>query len=342
MTISIIICVYNEEEKISRCIDSVRTQTYSNWELWIIDDGSTDGTAEIVKKYEATDERIHLYSQENQGISLARKTGIICATGEFLTFIDADDYVGELYLEHFLEVLRTYPKAECIQGGHLRYENGNITNISASAIVQYPPSVAITLPFHPRAIWAMLWQTSILKQHLEHLPEHLDLAEDIVITLQLYPHLKSVYFSPSADYHYFIHGKNISYACHSEKMYAQVATDIINAVNQDYWKRSKFAFSLQINFIAKFLKALANSSLSTQQSISLLQKLPSPLLSRDFFSRSLGYGSFIYTWLLKHKHYKTLLTLAKLRFKEKNSLPPKKKNCHQPQIKTSTSHNAEE
>ena len=93
MTISIIICVYNEEEKISRCIDSVRTQTYSNWELWIIDDGSTDGTAEIVKKYEATDERIHLHSQENQGIALARKTGIICATGEYLTYIDADEYL---------------------------------------------------------------------------------------------------------------------------------------------------------------------------------------------------------------------------------------------------------
>ena len=96
MKISIIICAYNEEEKISRCIDSVRTQTYSNWELWVVDDGSTDNTAEIVKKYEATDERIHLYSQENQGLSSARKSGIRCATGEYLTFIDADDYVGEL------------------------------------------------------------------------------------------------------------------------------------------------------------------------------------------------------------------------------------------------------
>ena len=315
MKISIIVCAYNVEKWMNRCIDSILSQTYSNWELWVVDDGSTDSTAEIVKKYEATDVRIHLYSQENQGISLARKTGIRCATGEYLTFIDADDYVGELYLEHFLEVLRLYPETECIQGGHLRYENGNITNISASAIVQYPPSVAITLPFHPRAIWAMLWQTSILKQHLEHIPEHLDLAEDVVITLQLYPHLKSVYFSPSADYHYFIHGQNISYACHSEKMYEQVATDITNAVNQDYWKRSKFAFALQFNFIAKLLKALATSTLSTQQSISLLQKLPAPLLSRHFFSRSLGYSSFIYTWLLKRKHYKTLLTIAKLRFK---------------------------
>jgi len=98
-------------------------------------------------------------------------------------------------------------------------------------------------------------------------------------------------------------------------MYAQVATDIINAVNQDYWKKSKFAFALQFSITAKLLKALANSSLSTQQCINLLQQLPTPLLSRHFFSRSLGYGSFMFTWLLKHKHYKTLLTLAKLRFK---------------------------
>ena len=315
MTISIIICAYNAEKWLNRCIDSILVQTYRNWELWIIDDGSTDSTAEIVKKYEATDERIHLYSQENQGLSSARKSGIRCATGEYLTFIDADDYVGELYLEHFLEVLRLYPEAECVQGGHLRYEDGNITNISASAIVQYPPSVAITLPFHPRPIWAMLWQTSILKQHLEHIPEHLNLAEDIVITLQLYPYLKSIYFSPSADYHYFIHGQNMSYACHSEKIYTQVVTAVINAVNQDYWKRSKFAFALQFSITAKLLKALANSSLSTHQSINLLQQLPTPLLSRHFFSRSLGYGSFTFTWLLKHKHYKALLALAKLRFK---------------------------
>lgn len=84
-------------KKNSRCIDRVRTQTYINWELWIINDSSTDNTAEIVKKYEATDERIHLYSQENQGLSSARKSGIRCATGEYLTFIDADNYVGEQY-----------------------------------------------------------------------------------------------------------------------------------------------------------------------------------------------------------------------------------------------------
>ena len=315
MTISIIICAYNAEKWLNRCIDSILVQTYRNWELWIIDDGSTDSTAEIVKKYEATDERIHLYSQENQGLSSARKSGIRCAEGEYLTFIDADDYLGELYLEHLLEPLHQHPEAQCIQGGHLRYENGNITKVAAPETSHFSPSEAITLSYHPRPIWAVLWESSFMKQHLDNIPEHLNLAEDIVITLQLYPHLKNVYFSPHADYHYFIHSTNMSYAQRSVQDLLKVVSAVNKCSNLDYWKNSAFVFSLQFNFIAHLLKALANSSLSTHQSINLLQQLPPPLLSRRFFSPSLGYGSFIYTWLLKHKHYKALLVLAKLRFK---------------------------
>ena len=315
MTISIIICAFNEEEKISRCIESVRTQTYSNWELWVVDDGSTDRTAEIVKKYKATDERIHLYSQENQGLSSARKSGIRCATGEYLIFIDADDYVGEQYIEHFLETLHFYPEAECIQGGYIHYENGNVTTNSAPARAQYPPSVAIALPFLLHFLCGVLWKTSFLKQHLDHIPEHLNVFEDIITKFQLYPHLKSVCVSASADYHRIIHGQNMCRACYSVKTYAQVATEGIHAINHDYWKKSKLAFRFQCDFLALIFKAVVNSSLSTQQSISLLQQLPTPLLSRRFFSRSLGYGNFILTWLLKHKHYKTLLAFIKLRLK---------------------------
>lgn len=130
MTTSVIICAYNEEENISRCIDNVIAQTYSNWELWIIDDGSTDNTAKIVEQYKENDERIHLYSQENQGLSSARKSGIRCATGEYLTFIDADNYVGELYLEHLLEGIHRFPEVECVHGGYFLYKDGKISNLS--------------------------------------------------------------------------------------------------------------------------------------------------------------------------------------------------------------------
>lgn len=82
MKVSIVICAYNEEEKLPRCIDSVIAQTFSNWELWVINDGSTDSTAKLVQQYAEQDHRIHLHSQENQGLSSARKSGIRCAQGE--------------------------------------------------------------------------------------------------------------------------------------------------------------------------------------------------------------------------------------------------------------------
>ncbi len=313
MKISIIVCSYNVEKWLCRCIDSLLMQTYKNWELWIINDGSTDSTANIVTDYAMQDSRIHLHSQENQGLSSARKSGIRCATGEYLTFVDADDYVGEQYIEHLLETLHSYPEAECIQGGHLRYEDGNVTKVSVSKKVQYPPLEAIVL--HKPPLWAKLWKTSFLKQHIEHIPEHMNMAEDWVTDFQLFPHLENVYFTPYADYHYVIHGQNMSYARYTVEEYAQIVTAIINAINQDFWRKSKYAFQTQFDFLSIIFKQLANSSLSPQQCIGLLQQLPTPLLSRDFFSHSLGYNTFFITWLLKHKYYKILLAIIKIRFK---------------------------
>ena len=315
MKISIIICAYNEEEKISRCIDSVRTQTYSNWELWVVDDGSTDNTAEIVKKYEATDERIHLHSQENQGLSSARKSGIRCATGEYLTFIDADDYVGELYLEHLLDTLHHFPEAECIKGGFLQYKQGRVLLFCASETTQFPPVEAIARYYHKNQLWSMLWKTSFLKQHFENIPDHLNFAEDLITLLLLYPHLKSVCFSPYADYHYLIHGTNMSYAQHPPEEFIKVLKAYMRFANQDYWKRSVFTYKAQYYFISLLMQSILRSTASNHHLVTLLQQLSSPLLSLRFLRRSLGFGTYFYTWLLKHKFYRLFLYLGKRRFK---------------------------
>ena len=315
MKVSIVICAYNEEEKLPRCIDSVIAQTHSDWELWIIDDGSTDNTAKIVQQYAEQDHRIHIHSQENQGLSSARKSGIRCAQGEYLTFVDADDYVGELYLEHLLEPLHQHPKAQCIKGGHLRYDNGNITKIAAPEISQFLPIDAITLSYHPKPIWAVLWESSFMKQHLDSIPEHLNLAEDIITTLQLYPHIKSICFSPHADYHYFIHSTNMSYVQYPLEKILQVLTAVIKSANLDYWKNSHFIFSLQFYLLARLLRDFTRSSAPTSDFVSLLQRLPAPLISVRFLKRSNGYGAYLFTWLLKHRWYRLLIYLAKIRFK---------------------------
>nr|WP_300840645.1 glycosyltransferase family 2 protein [uncultured Acetatifactor sp.] len=101
--ISVIIPVYNAEKYIERCINSVVAQTYNNWEMIVINDGSTDNTENIIREKAKADNRIQIYSQNNQGAGIARNNGISKATGEYIVFLDADDYVNKEYFSLLME-----------------------------------------------------------------------------------------------------------------------------------------------------------------------------------------------------------------------------------------------
>lgn len=97
--ISIIATSYNNETYIGTCIESVINQKYQNWELWIMDDSSTDGTMEIISKYEELDSRVHGYSNEHGGMSVNRHRGMQYVKGEWVTFIDGDDIISPQMLD---------------------------------------------------------------------------------------------------------------------------------------------------------------------------------------------------------------------------------------------------
>lgn len=97
--ISVIIPAYNTEPYLARCLDSVLCQTLSDFELLLIDDGSTDGTGAIADRYAESDSRVKVIHQENGGVSSARNRGLEVARGEFITFVDSDDTVLPTYLE---------------------------------------------------------------------------------------------------------------------------------------------------------------------------------------------------------------------------------------------------
>ena len=100
--ISIIIPVYNSEVTLRRCLDSVISQSISDWELILIDDGSTDKSGEICEEYASKDKRIKVFYKKNGGVSSARNVGLDNAKGEWIAFVDADDFVKEFYLAHLL------------------------------------------------------------------------------------------------------------------------------------------------------------------------------------------------------------------------------------------------
>ena len=101
--ISIIVPVYNAEKYLRRCIDSILSQSLTDFELILIDDGSTDRSPLICDEYATRDKRIRLIHKKNDGVSAARNDGIDIAQGEFITFVDSDDWVDEVYLYTLLQ-----------------------------------------------------------------------------------------------------------------------------------------------------------------------------------------------------------------------------------------------
>lgn len=95
--ISIIVPVYNVEKYLRECLDSIVKQTYKNIEVILVDDGSTDGSGDICEEYARFDERIRIIHQENQGVSIARNNGITAANGEYVMFVDSDDWIEPDY-----------------------------------------------------------------------------------------------------------------------------------------------------------------------------------------------------------------------------------------------------
>ena len=101
--ISVIVPVYNVENVLHYCIDSILNQTYKDFELILVDDGSTDKSGKICDKYADKDSRIRVFHKENGGVSSARNVGIDNANGEYICFVDSDDYVCTVYLEELVK-----------------------------------------------------------------------------------------------------------------------------------------------------------------------------------------------------------------------------------------------
>lgn len=106
--ISVIVPVYNVEEYLRRCIDSILNQTYHDIEIILIDDGSTDNSGKICDEYALKDNRIRVIHKENGGLSDARNVGLNSMKGKYVTFVDSDDYVEEFYIKYLYELLEKY------------------------------------------------------------------------------------------------------------------------------------------------------------------------------------------------------------------------------------------
>lgn len=136
LEISVIVPVYKVEKYLPQCIDSILVQTFTDFELLLIDDGSPDNCGEICDEYARKDERVRVFHQENAGLSCARNTGLANSLGKYVTYIDSDDYVKPSYLENLYGAL---PADNKLQGVII----GGLDKMSPNGIVQ-----AVHVPEH--------------------------------------------------------------------------------------------------------------------------------------------------------------------------------------------------
>lgn len=105
--VSVVIPVYNVEQYLNECVDSVLDQTYSDYEIILVDDGSTDNSGKLCDDYLSVDNRIKVIHRENGGLSAARNTGMDAATGDYIYFLDSDDYIESVTLERLVHTAKT-------------------------------------------------------------------------------------------------------------------------------------------------------------------------------------------------------------------------------------------
>lgn len=124
MKLSIIIPVYNVEKTLQRCVESILNQSFQDFEMILIDDGSTDHSGKIADEMAAKDQRVRSFHQPNGGLSDARNTGISHAKGEYITFADSDDFIGEGTLEPLMQTLATHREYDILEYSVMEHYGG--------------------------------------------------------------------------------------------------------------------------------------------------------------------------------------------------------------------------
>lgn len=198
-TISIIVPVYKAEKYLSKCIESILNQTYKDFELILIDDGSPDNSGQICDEFANKDNRIVVIHQENKGVSAARNAGIKISKGVWLTFIDADDYIETNHLLIFYENAIINEDCEMIEISHrlltLQSKASNDISIKKSNLKD-------AIDFLTSQVWNYFFRNSIIKENNISFALNLKYAEDIVFICEYLSMINYVLLIDSQTYIY--------------------------------------------------------------------------------------------------------------------------------------------
>lgn len=183
---SIIIPVYNVSAFLEDCLNSIIQQTYNNFEIICINDGSTDNSLEILEKFAQKDKRIKIFTQKNQGVSVARNLGLDKAKGEYILFCDADDiFKSNLCFEVAAKIEQTHD--DVIAYGHENYIDNILDEVCYSSITKLLKKETLKEWLNLQVfVWEKAFKRSFIEEKNIRFPVGIKNAEDLVFCLRVY------------------------------------------------------------------------------------------------------------------------------------------------------------
>ena len=165
--ISIVVPVYNVKQFLTKCLNSIISQTYSNLEIIVVDDGSTDGSATICDDYAKKDKRISVIHKENGGLASARNAGIDVAKGTYIGFVDSDDYIEPYMYEKLLQAILKYSCNIAVCGINYVFDDGEViakANTEPEQFFEFPWAIEEmnTFRLFDMGAWSKLYKRELL------------------------------------------------------------------------------------------------------------------------------------------------------------------------------------
>lgn len=293
--VSIVIPVYNAEKYLDRCIRSVTSQTHPSLELILVDDGSTDRSSEICGEWANRMEWIRVIHQNNLGAGYARNTGLKHATGEYVLFVDSDDYIAPATVEKALQLAQqeqaevvTFGFCDINRNGRIRqqmiprmeqttFSGAEVQELLLTSLLGPDTHSGYKTSLHP-SVWLSLYSMELLRRTgLEFVSERDVISEDIYFLLCLYKDVRRVSILSEALYYHCENPESLTHTYRKDrypqiKYFYDVSMETCNRLNYSDAVKTGLAYPYLSNTIAA-MKMIVTARESFQSRMAALREI---------------------------------------------------------------------
>ena len=285
--ISIIVPCYNVEQYFARCMESLTSQTLKEIEIILIDDGSPDKVPELCDEWRLKDQRIKVVHKKNEGLGLARNSGLYIASGKYVAFVDSDDYVDVNMYQILLETAERNNSDAVFCGFKKGIQEGKFEDVRecdsykefcGEDVKQLIPDFIAAPPYskqeyiYEMSVWHSIYRRSIIVENtINFVSEREFSSEDIPFQLDFLEKAQKISFIPNILYFYCWNGNSITKKVSEEKFYKIVALyKLISSKTVQYDEKGLRAKRLFIGYIRAYVRTLTKTDLEYKEKIRII------------------------------------------------------------------------